>query len=75
MVFYIVNLSQILHSFPWRFGKYKFHVTVMVAVTCFEVWVETAAVRESTALTQDLPIADGSLSQDRWGTFTSRDRE
>ena len=40
----------------------------MVAVTCFEVWVETAAVRESTALTQDLPIADGSLSQDRWGT-------
>ena len=47
----------------------------MVAVTCFEVWVETAAVRESTALTQDLPIADGSLSQDRWGTFTARDRE
>ena len=23
----------------------------MVAVTCFEVWVETAAVRETTALT------------------------
>ena len=40
--------SQILHSFSWRFRKYKFHVKVMAAVTCFEVWVETAAVRPQT---------------------------
>ena len=42
--------SQILHDFSWRFRKYKFRVTVMAAVTCFEVWVETAAVRQTTAL-------------------------
>ena len=43
--------SQILHDFSWRFRKYKFRVTVMAAVTCFEVWVETAAVRQTTTLT------------------------
>ena len=42
--------SQILHDFSWRFRKYKFRVTVMAAVTCFEVWVETAAVRQTTTL-------------------------
>ena len=44
--------SQILHDFSWRFRKYKFRVTVMAAVTCFEVWVETAAVRQTTTLTE-----------------------
>ena len=43
----------------------------MVAVTCFEVWVETAAVRETTALTQGLPIADGSLSLGELGSNAS----
>ena len=42
--------SQILHDFSWIFRKYKFRVTVMAAVTCFEVWVETAAVRQTTTL-------------------------
>ena len=40
--------SQILHSFSWRFRKYKFHVTVMVAVTSFEVWVRIMGFREAT---------------------------
>ena len=48
--------SQILHSFSWRFRKYKFHVTVMVAVTSFEVWVRIMGFREATTLTQELPI-------------------
>ena len=48
--------SQILHSFSWRFRKYKFHVTVIVAVTRFEVWVRIMGFREATTLTQELPI-------------------
>ena len=43
----------------------------MVAVTCFGVWVKILVIRETTALSQDLPIADGSLSQDGWGTYAS----
>ena len=45
--------SQILHSFSWRFRKYKFHVTVMVAVTRFEVWVRIMGFREATTLSLD----------------------
>ena len=53
------------------FRKYKFRVTVIGAVTRFGVGVQNLVIRETTALTQDLPIADGSLSQDRWGTWKS----
>ena len=63
--------SQILHDFSWRFRKYKFRVTVMAAVTCFEVWVETAAVRQTTTLTQDFTIADDSLSLGELGSYDS----
>ena len=63
--------SQILHSFSWRFRKYKFHVTVIVAVTRFEVWVRIMGFREATALTQEIPIGSGSLSLGELGLFTS----
>ena len=32
--------SQILHSFSWRFRKYKFHVTVKRAVSSIQFYVE-----------------------------------
>ena len=43
----------------------------MAAVTCFEVWVETAAVRQTTTLTQDFTIADDSLSLGELGSYDS----
>ena len=60
-------------SFGWRLIKYKFHVTVMVEVTCFEFGSKSSilVIRETTALSQDLTIADGSLSQDGWNTRKS----
>ena len=57
--------SQILHSFSWRFRKYKFHVTVMVAVTSFEVWVRIMGFREATTLkglSENVPGFDNSAT-------------